>query len=86
MTTGQTVARVLDETIDALATLDLDKLCGLEERATALAQSRLAADDTAIHSIQAKKRVLEQLLRRSESNLSTLCRLHERNTGDAWVR
>lgn len=87
MTTGQAVANVLDETIQALAVLDFDSLQRLEERAMTLASaSGSIADEATVYSIQAKRRVLEQLLRHSESNLSALCRLHERNARGAWER
>lgn len=86
MTTGQALAGVLDETIAALAALDQDALLTLEERAAALAESRLVADDATIDLIRAKRRVLEQLLGHSESNLNMLSRLHERYARDAWER
>ena len=84
MTTGQAVADVLDETIHALAILDLDALAAIEEKMMTLAQSRLIADEAAMSLILAKARVLEQFLNRSESNLDALQRLHRRNMRDLW--
>lgn len=84
MTTGQAVAKVLDETIKALGSLDLESLQVQERQITALAQSHLIADDAGITSVLAKKRVLELVLRSTASNLNTLNRLYGRNTRDPW--
>ena len=84
MTTGQVLADVLDETIRALAVLDLDALKRMEERLMLVARSLLIADEDGIDSILRKKRVLELTLYQSESNLNALQRLHGRNTRDLW--
>lgn len=84
MTIGQAVMDALDETIHALAMLDLDALMAIEERVMVLAQSRLIADDARMGSILTKKRVLEQVLNHSESNLDALQRLYRRNMRDLW--
>jgi hypothetical protein len=84
MAIEQALADVLDETIRALAILDLDALKAMEERSMVLAQSTLIADEADIDSILAKKRVLELVLYHSESNLNALQRLYGRNTRDLW--
>jgi hypothetical protein len=84
MTISQAVGDALDETIHALARLDLDALTAIEERMMVLAQSRLIADGAVMGSILAKKRVLEQVLNHSESNLDALQRLYRRNMRDLW--
>jgi hypothetical protein len=84
MAIAQVVADVLDETIHALAILDLDTLQAMEERMMTLAQSALDVDEAGLGSILAKKRVLEAVLYQSESNLNALRRLYGRNTRDQW--
>lgn len=84
MATCRAVADALDETIRALAVLDLDTLQTMEERMMTLAQSTLVEDEVGIGSILAKKRVLELVLYQSESNLNALRRLYGRNMRDLW--
>ncbi len=84
MTTGQAVADVLEETIKALGSLDLESLQVQEEQIAILAQSNLIADEVSMTSVLAKKRVLELVLRSSASNLNALNRLYGRNTRDPW--
>jgi hypothetical protein len=84
MAIEQALAEALDETIHALAILDLDTLKAVEERMKALTEFPLIADEASIGFILAKKRVLELVLRHSESNLNALRRLHGRNTRDLW--
>lgn len=86
MAIEQALGDALDETIHALAILDLDTLQAIEQRLTMLAQSQLVADGFNIDSILAKKRVLELVLSHSESNLNALRRLYGRNTRDLWER
>jgi hypothetical protein len=86
MAIEQALCDALDETIHALAILDLDTLQVIERRLTMLAQSRLVTDWIDIDSILAKKRVLEMVLYHSESNLNALRRLYGRNTRDLWER
>ena len=86
MAIDQALEDALDETIHALAILDLDTLQAIEQRLTMLAQSQLVADGFNIDSILAKKRVLELVLSHSESNLNALRRLYGRNTRDLWER
>ena len=84
MAIEQAITDVLDETIRALAHLDLDALKAVEERVTVLSQSMLIADEACIASILRKRHVLELVLHHSESNLNALQRLYGRNTRDRW--
>jgi hypothetical protein len=89
MAIEQALCDALDETIHALAILDLETLQAIERRLTAMAQSRLAAegiDSDSASSVAAKKRVLELVLYHSESNLNALHRLYGRNMRDLWER
>ncbi len=84
MAIEQALRDALDETVHALAILDLDALQAIERRLTTLAQSQLVTDGIGIDFILAKKRVLELVLYHSESNLNALRRLYGRNTRDLW--
>lgn len=84
MAIKQALEDALDETIHALALLDLDALRAVEERLAVLTQSTLTVDEASIGSILRKKRVLELVLQHSESNLNALQRLYGRNTRDLW--
>jgi hypothetical protein len=86
MMTCQALGDVLDETIQALAVLDLERLQILEEKITGLAESKFIADESGINAVLAKKRVLELVLHDSASNLNALSRLYGRNTRDPWER
>jgi hypothetical protein len=86
MTTCQAVADVLDETIKALVSLDLESLQLQAKRVSVLAQSNLIADEAGVASVLEKKRVLELVLHGSASNLNALNRLYRRNTRDSWER
>jgi hypothetical protein len=85
MATDQAVGEILDQTIQALAFLDLNKLQILEQRIAAVAESNVVFNQDAIASLQAKKRTLELVLQSCESNLDTLRRLHKRNVRDQWA-
>lgn len=85
----QALGDALDETVHALAILDLDTLQAIEQRLTALGQSVCFEDKIGANCsllIGAKKRVLELVLYHSESNLNALRRLYGRNTRDLWER
>jgi hypothetical protein len=86
MAPNQAIADMLDETLEALVRLDMDRLVLLEERMEVLTQSNVIFGESSIGSIVAKRRVLELVLRNSEENLNTLNRLHSRNMGSQWVR
>lgn len=81
----QAVTEVLDEAIQALTILDLNKLESLEERIAALAASSNAGRSDNIDAILAKKRLLALILQNCRSNLNALNRLHGRNTRDQWA-
>ena len=86
MVTYQAIADMLDETLEALVSLDMDRLMLLEERMEVLTQSNVVWAESSTGSIPAKRRVLELVLRNSEENLNALNRLHSRNMGSQWVR
>lgn len=86
MTTCEVVADVLDETIKALISLDLESLQLQGKRILILAQSNLIDDEAGMASVLQKKRVLELVLHGSASNLNALNRLYRRNTRDPWER
>lgn len=81
----QSVTAVLDEAIQALTVLDLDKLQHLEEQVTVLANSGSVGLNGLTETILSKKRLLAMLLQNCRSNLDALNRLHSRNTGDQWA-
>jgi hypothetical protein len=85
MTIDQAVANILDETIQALTLLDLNRLQNLEKQISALAESNVVCGRDSFNSIQTKKHLLELLLQNCESNLDALNRLHRRNTRDRWA-
>jgi hypothetical protein len=85
----QVLGEALDQTIHALAMLDLDALESIEQRLTTLAPSRRVGDEIdadCMVSLIARKCVLEQVLYHSELNLNALRRLHGRNMRDLWQR
>jgi hypothetical protein len=79
MTSNQALTDVIDETIQALASLDLAKLQKLEARAAELQQSDLLLKGVDRDVLLAKKRVLELVLRNNESTLDVLDRVSGRN-------
>lgn len=81
----QSVTAVLDEAIQALTVLDLDKLKHLEEQVTVLANSGSVGLNGLNDTVLSKKRLLAMLLQNCRSNLDALNRLHSRNTGDQWA-
>jgi primosomal protein N'' len=81
----QAVTEVLNEAIQALTALDLNKLESLEQRIAALAGSSDLSASENLNTIQAKKRLLELILQNCRSNLNALDRLHGRNTRNQWA-
>ena len=75
MTINQALSDVINETIQALANLDLPKLQKLEARAAELQQSDLLCKGVDRDVLLAKKRVLELVLRNNESTLEVLNRV-----------
>lgn len=85
MAIEQAVTEVLDEAIQALTVLDLNKLERLEERIASLAASSEACRGAGLNGILAKRRLLAMILENCRSNLNALNRLHGRNTRDQWA-
>jgi hypothetical protein len=79
------VTDLLDETIRAIAALDLNRLKSPEEKITALARYSIAWGKGGRCMILAKKHLLEVILQNCESNLDLLNRLHGRETRDQWA-
>jgi len=86
METCQAIASLLDDTIGALALLDLDRLQSLEREAEALADAKPIGDKAGVHTVLEKRCVLERVLNESASNLAALNRLYERRTREQWER
>jgi hypothetical protein len=86
MEASQTIADALDETIQALAYLDLDRLQILERRVAALEKSDVPCRRDHLDPILKKRHLLGRLLQNCELNLDALNRLHGRNMRDKWVR
>ena len=86
MTTSErSVARVLDETIAALSTLDHERLLSLEERIILLAESG-AIDKVSNPFLLQRQALLKHMLDETQANLAVLSRLHRGDRSDAWVR
>jgi hypothetical protein len=81
----QGVYAILDETIQALAFLDLDRLQAAEKEVRALAKSGAVVSRENINLILAKKRLLELILQHCKSNLDALNHLHGKNTREQWA-
>lgn len=81
----QAVYIILDETIQALALLDLSRLQTIEKEVRALAKSDEGISQQNINLILTKKRLLELILQHCESNLDALTRLHTKNTREQWA-
>lgn len=86
MGTCQAIASLLDDTIGALALLDLDRLQSLEREAEVLACAKPIRDKAGVHTVLEKRCVLERVLNESASNLAALNRLYERRTREQWER
>lgn len=84
MASYRDLADVVDETIEALAGLNLDRLQDIEERAQALGEVQVAGEIW-VDQILAKKRVLELVLKNGEEVLETLQRLNGRSAGSQWA-
>jgi hypothetical protein len=85
MAIEQTVVDVIDETINALNIMDLNRLSTPEDRISALAKYSIVCSKGSLSSILVKKHLLELILQNCESNLATLHRLHGRNARNQWV-
>jgi hypothetical protein len=85
VTSDQAVAEILDETVQAITVLDLNRLKTAEEKISALARYSIAWGKGGIDTMLAKKHLLDLILRNCESNLDSLKHLHGRNTRDQWA-
>jgi hypothetical protein len=81
----QAVAEILDETVQAITVLDLNRLKNPEEKISALAKYSITWGRGGINAMLAKKHLLDLILRNCESNLDSLKHLHGRNTRDQWA-
>jgi hypothetical protein len=86
MTIAQSLEEVLDETVDALSHLDLERLNALEQRAVLLAGSNANFETSSLGLVRPKKRRLEIVLQNCRTNLNALTRLHERNVRNQWAQ
>lgn len=85
MSTDQAISEVLDEAIEALTVLDLNRLQALEKRVSAMTKSDVGFSEGNLNSLLAKKRLLGLILQSCESNLDALNRLHQRSRRDRWA-
>jgi hypothetical protein len=85
MASDQVVADILDETVQAIRMLDLNRLKNVEEKISALAQYSITCAKGNLITILVKKHLLDTILQNCESNLDSLNRLHGRNTRDQWA-
>ena len=83
MATDHVLEDLLDETIAALALMDVEKLEALGERVELLPQVNAVCSRDNGKTL-AKKRVLEILLENSKSNLWLLERLYKRGATVRW--
>ena len=86
MVIDQTLVDILDETAEALSTLDLEKLNALEQRILLLAESNRKFASDGIDMVLQKKRRLEIVLQNCQINLDALSRLHARNMRNQWAQ
>jgi hypothetical protein len=80
----QTVATILDETIEALSALDHERLASLEKKIQLLADA--GAISSYAPSVVDRQQILKQLLDETKANLTVLTRLHHGNGGTEWER
>jgi hypothetical protein len=85
VTSDQAVAEALDETVQAITVLDLNRLKTLEEKISVLAQYSITWGKGGINAMLAKKHLLDLILRNCEANLDSLKQLNGRDTRDQWA-
>jgi hypothetical protein len=81
----QVLSEILDEAIQALTVLDVDRLQSLEKRVSEMERFDLALSAANLRALLEKKRLLGLILQNCESNLDTLNRLHQRNMRNRWA-
>ena len=86
MAIDQTLVDILDETVEALSNLDLEKLNALEQQIVLLAESNVNFAKDSIGLVLPKKRQLEIVLQNCQVNLDALTRLHARNMRNQWAQ
>jgi hypothetical protein len=86
MAIDRTLVDILEETADALSTLDLEKLNALEQRIVLIAESDTKFARDGIGLVLQKKRQLEIILQNCQINLDALNRLHARNMRNQWAQ
>jgi hypothetical protein len=86
MVIDRTLVDILEETADALSTLDLEKLNALEQRIVLIAESDTKFARDGIGLVLQKKRQLEIILQNCQINLDALNRLHARNMRNQWAQ
>lgn len=79
----QAVTTLLDETIEALSVLDLERLLSLEQRIMLVAK---AGTIRRTSSLLGRQTVLNRMLNETKNNLAILTRLHSGNGNDTWAR
>jgi hypothetical protein len=86
MTIDQSLIDILDQTIEALSRLDLEKLTALEQRIMSLAECNANLATEGIGLVLPKKRQLQILLQNCRVNLDALIRLHARSMRNQWAQ
>ena len=86
MTIDQSLIDILDQIIEALSRLDLEKLTALEQRIMSLAESNANLATESIGHVMPKKRQLQILLQNCRVNLDALTRLHARSMRNQWAQ
>ena len=86
MAIDQTLADILDETVEALSNLDSAKLHALTQRIAMVAEANRNHERDDIGLVLLKKRRLEIMLQNCHTNLEALTRLHARNMRNQWAQ
>jgi hypothetical protein len=86
MTIDQSLIDILDQTIEALSKLDLEKLTALEQRIVSLAERNANLATESIGVVLPKKRQLQIFLQNCQVNLDALTRLHARSMRNQWAQ
>jgi hypothetical protein len=86
MAIDQSLMDMLDQTIEALSTLDLERLTALEQRIISLAECNANLATEGIGLVLPKKRQLEILLQNCRVNLDALTRLNARSGRNQWAQ
>jgi hypothetical protein len=86
MTIDQSLIDILDQTIEALSKLDLEKLTALEQRIVSLEELNANLATESIGLVLPKKRQLQIFLQHCQVNLDALTRLHARSMRNQWAQ